>query len=555
LPLAIELAAARVRLFAPPALLARLDQRLQVLTGGARERTTRQQTLRGAIDWSYNLLTGGEQQLFRRLAVFQGGRTLQAMEAVCNAEGDLAVEVLEGVESLVEKNLLKQREGRDGEPRFWMLETLQEYAREKLVQSGEAAALEREHARYFMGLAEQAEPHLTGGGQQEKEWLGRLEEEHDNIRAALRWARADKGSAVERAEGVRVGLGLAGAMGRFWEVGGYWREGREQLAGLLALEAAAQAASRRYRAKALSAAGVLTYWLGDHTTARALTEEGLGLWRELGDKAGSAGPLILLGHCAYDQGDYAAARPLFEESLALTRELGGNEITAGSLDFLGNIASEQGDYAAARSLVTESLALRRAFGDKLRIADSLRSHGQLAYVQGDYDAAQAWFEESLVLARESGHKWGLVCSLSNLGLVAYERGDYAAARPLVEESLVLAGELGDKLGIAAALVYLGGLAVASAGSRVPPGRAAGQMGAGAGAEQEGVERGARLLGAGEVLLESIGVKLEPHDRRVHERANTAARAGLGEEAFERARQQGRAMSMEQAIGYALGEKP
>jgi non-specific serine/threonine protein kinase len=240
LPLAIELAAARVRLFAPPALLARLDQRLQVLTGGARERTTRQQTLRGAIDWSYNLLTGGEQQLFRRLAVFQGGRTLDALEAVCNAGGDLAVEVLEGVESLVEKNLLKQREGRDGEPRFWMLETLQEYAREKLVQSGAAAALEREHARYFMGLAEQAEPHLTGGGQQEKEWLGRLEEEHDNIRAALRWARADKGSAAERAEGVRVGLRLAGAMGRFWEVSGYWREAREQLAGLLALEAAAQ---------------------------------------------------------------------------------------------------------------------------------------------------------------------------------------------------------------------------------------------------------------------------------------------------------------------------
>jgi tetratricopeptide (TPR) repeat protein len=258
---------------------------------------------------------------------------------------------------------------------------------------------------------------------------------------------------------------------------------------------------------------------------------------------------------AYDQGDYATARALFEESLARTRELGDQASIAGDLEWLGHVAIAQGDYATARPLFEEGLALKRAFGDKLRIADSLRSNGQLAYVQGDYDAAQAWFEESLVLARESGHKWGLVCSLSNLGLVAYERGDYAAARPLVEESLVLARELGDKRGMAATLIYLGGLAVASAGSRVPPGRAAGQMGDAAGAEQGGVERGTRLLGAAEALQESMGVKLEPHDRRVHERANTAARAGLGAEAFERARQQGRAMSLEQAIGYALDEKP
>jgi tetratricopeptide (TPR) repeat protein len=472
LPLAIELAAARVRLFPPQALLSRLSSSLKVLTGGAVNLPARQQTMRAAIEWSYELLEAKEKQLFRRMAVFQGGCTLEGLEAVCNSEGlqvdgQLQIDVVEGIESLINQSLLQQREGRgrgDGEPRFWMLETIHEYAREKLGESGEAEALQREHALYFMQLAEEAEPHLTGGKQ--AEWLHKLEEEHDNIRAALRWARGEDGG---RGSGVEVGLRIAGAMSRFWYVRGYLSEGREQLAQML----------------------------------------------QVGQGSGSPA-------------DSGPQPPTPDPSFR-----------AKALNGVGNLAYSQADYAAARSLYEESLAIRRELGDKRGIAISLSNLGRVAYSQGDYPAARSLHEESLAIRRELGDKWGIAYSLNSMGSVAYLQGDYAAAHSLYEESLTIRRELQDKRGCAECLAGLGGVA-ARMGQWQAQTRAEGQA-----------ERGTRLLGAAEALLGAISAVLDPEDRMVYEQGVASARAQLSEEDFERAWAEGRAMSMEAAIEYAL----
>lgn len=390
LPLAIELAAARVKLFSPQALLARLSNRLQVLTGGAQNLPKRQQTLRNTLEWGYSLLEPGEEILFARLAVFVGGRSLEAIEAVCNREGDSELDITEGVGSLVGKSLLRQEEGLRGEPRFVMLETVQEFAREKIEHSGEAEAIRRAHAAFFLALAEEAEPHLTGPGQ--AAWLERLETEHDNFRAALRW--------VEKKE-ADMALSLAGSLWRFWLVRGHYSEGREWLAGVLAQAGTARTAAR---AKALRGAGTLAGLQGDYVSMRSLYEESLAIYQELGDKQGIAAALGNLGATAGHQGDYASARSLLEESLARNREIGDRRGIALALNNVGEIAANQGNYASARSL----------------------------------------FEESLTIVRELGDKQNIATALGNLGLVAYLQADYASARPLLKETLTMVQKLGDK---------------------------------------------------------------------------------------------------------------
>ncbi|MFL5732669.1 MAG: ATP-binding protein, partial [Chloroflexia bacterium] len=282
LPLAIELAAARIRLFPPRALLSRLSSRLKLLTTGGKDLPARQQTLRGTIEWSYDLLDEGERQLFHRTAVFQGGRTFEAFEAVCNYDGQLKVDLLEGIEALVSQSLMQQREGVDGEPRFLMLETIQEYGREKLAESGEEAELRRQHLAYYLTLAEEAGPHLTGEGQYE--WLVRLEEEYDNIRAGLRWAR-EEGERRDAEDGLK----LAAAMGDFWGILGRYREGREQLEGALAAVPEEQTGDARSKevaragGRALYALGAITHNQGDLAAARAYMEKGLEVARYAGD--------------------------------------------------------------------------------------------------------------------------------------------------------------------------------------------------------------------------------------------------------------------------------
>jgi predicted ATPase/class 3 adenylate cyclase len=447
LPLAIELAAARSKLFAPDALLARLSSRLQVLTGGARTLPARQQTIRATIDWSYHLLDQGERALFARLGVFVGGCTFESTEAVCKPAGVLSMDVTDGITSLLDKNLLRQVEGSDGEPRFVMLETIREYALERLEASGKTDLLRQWHADYFLALTEAAEPHIIGTEQ--AAWHNRLEAEHDNLRSALAWSHA-----ASRAE---LGLRLAGALWRFWRARGYFNEGRDWLARLFALPHSGDV-SAWVRGKALLGAGTFANLQGDYTQAGVLLVESLALCRTLDDKQGTAWALNELGAVAYDQGDRGQARALWEESLALFRERNDKRGMAEVLDKLGRVARERGDYGRATALFQESLNLSRELGYDRGAAIVLKSLGNMAWLQGDYGAARALHKDSLALYSELDDKWGLALSLNRLGLVAREQGDYETARALFEESLALRQGLGNRRGIALVLYDLGTVA-------------------------------------------------------------------------------------------------
>jgi predicted ATPase/uncharacterized protein HemY len=449
LPLALELAAARIKILGPDALLARMDQRLQLLTGGSRDLPARHQTLRNAMAWSYDLLEPGERQLFTRLAVLLGGRTLEAIEAVCNAAGDLAIDVLDGVTSLVDKSLLLQLEGADGEPRFWMLDTLHAFAQERLAESGELEILREAHGRFFLALAERAEPELQGAHQ--KEWLDRLAVEHGNLRLALQWALA--GSARHGAE---PGLRLLGALWRFWYVRGYLSEGRRLLEDALAHSSALPAT---LRATACYRLGILAHDQGDYATARPLFEESLALYRALNDQQGVAATLSTLGLLASNQGDYTQAKDLLNESMRLRQALGDQRGIALALNNLGNIALEQGDYAQAGTLYEAALAIIEGLGDKQRAAVLLNNLGRLRRAQGDYAAARLLHEDSLKIKQELGDKEGIASSWSSLGDVARASGDYATAHTYYVTSLAQYRELGDKAGIATLLNNLGYVAV------------------------------------------------------------------------------------------------
>jgi predicted ATPase/Tfp pilus assembly protein PilF/DNA-binding XRE family transcriptional regulator len=583
LPLAIELAAARIRMLSPQEMQARLDGRLLLLTGGSRNVPTRQRTLRAAIDWSYNLLNVGEQILFARLGVFVGGWTLSAAEAVCNAEHDLAFDVQEGIESLLDKNLLKREEGAGGESRFTMLETVRDYSVERLDLSKQKQALEREHALYFMRLAEEAELFLTNTKQDE--WFKRLDDEHDNIRTALRWVATNVESHlfsqsagtqawVQPKPGIphpiEIGLRIAGAIWRFWQVRGYLSEGRARLQGLLSQVALLpQLCSKEAKARALNGAGTLAHRQGDHAAAVSLLEDALALGKELEDKKGIALSLTGLGSVANEQGDYPAARSFHEQCLALRRELGDKDGIANSLNNLGVLAFYQGDYLSASSLYEQSLALRRELGDKGGIANSLNNLGLVASETGDYPSARSLHEQCLALMRELRDTWGIAYSLSNLGTLAYMQEDYHAARSLFLEGLELGRELGNQRAIAICLNNLGNVTYMQEDYPAARslyleslqmrrdlgdnwGMAVSLAGLGAVAVESGeAQRGARQLAASDALREAIGVVMEPDDRIPYDRAVASAHAQLGEVDFEKARQEGRAMSMEQAIDYAL----
>jgi predicted ATPase/DNA-binding CsgD family transcriptional regulator len=507
LPLAIELAAARIKMLSPQAILTRLQSRLKLLTGGSRDLLAHQQTLGSAIEWSYDLLDKGEQQLFRRLAVFVGGRTMEAIEAVCNHEGDLEVDVLDGIQSLIDKSLLQHEEGLDGEPRYVMLETIHEYSREKLNESGEGEKLRRLHASYFTALSEEAELHFAGANQ--AEWNHRLEDERDNLRMVLRWAREN--GKIGDSEALEMGLRIVGAIWRFWSAKGFFREEREQISDMLLLTSpdnlnvsrslgilGASSNLNSLRAKALMGAGTMAYLQGDYQMARSLLEEGLQILHDMEGQFKDLGP---------------------EEK----------RVKAMLLNSLGNVESEKRAYTVARSLYERSLMIRRELGDKLGISSQLGNLGIMAYEQGDYALARALLEESLVLRRDLGDKRGVANTLGILGNVTYAQGEHLSARDLHEESLRMKRDMGDRRGATISLAGLGEIAE----SMNQP------------------ERAARLFGAVEALIEAMGVVLEGDDRGPYERGVAAVRAKLGESAFQKMHGEGRAMSLEQAITFAL----
>ncbi len=430
LPLAIELAAARIKVLPPQAMLTRLQSRLELVASKDRDVPTRQQTLRNTIDWSYNLLNAAEQALFRRSAVFHGGRTLAAIQAVCAAPDD-DLDALDGIEALISQSLVQRMAGHDDEPRFWMLETIHEYAREKLQESGEAADLRRRHAHYFMGLAEEAAPHLKQEDQ--AHWLARVDAENDNIRAAFRWAR-ERGEAGD-GEAAETGLRLAIALERFWEVRVYLREGLEQTAGVLALGQPGGA----LRAKALKVAAALADLCGDYARAHALLDESLLLWRELGDQKSLVETLHALGTVLYSQRDIEQARFYFEESLRI-EQAGSYRKT--SLHSLGLVFYEQGDFAAAGALIEEALAIERAVGDTRRVALALANLGLVAYEQGDYALALARQRESLAIRQALGAKLGIAWSLEGLAIVYLGLGRAEKAARLWGASQALREALG-----------------------------------------------------------------------------------------------------------------
>jgi predicted ATPase/Tfp pilus assembly protein PilF len=517
LPLAIELAAARSRLFAPQAILVRLGSRLSLLTGGSRDLPTHQQTLRGAIDWSYDLLEMGERTLFTRLAVFVGGCTIEAAEAICGERLD--IDLLDGLTSLVEKSLIRQIDAEDGETRFTMLQTIREYAWEKLEESGEAGALCRRHAEHFLALAEQAEPNLTGARQEE--WLKRLEREHDNLRGALGWA-------IER-QAAEVALQLGGALWRFWYTRAYLSEGRRWLEQGLAVSGEVAAA---VRAKALAGAGGLAHTQSDYARAIALYEESLTLRRALGDKRGIAIVLNNLGLLARDRNDYAIARARLEEALAVLRDIGDQRSVAGILNNLGMLEHSQEQFARARALYEESLELRRQMGDKRGIIQSLNNLGLEALHQGDAARAQVFFEENLVLSRKLEDSRRIAYSLLNLGHAALAQRDLALAAAQYNESLALLQELEEKRGMAECLEGLAGVA----------------------AKQGLFEPAARVWGAADAVREAISAPLSPAERARHEQIVAEARAQVDVVVWAKAWTAGRAMALEQALAEAIGEE-
>jgi predicted ATPase len=514
LPLAIELVAARLKLLSPAEILTRLEHRLALLTGGAKDLPRRQQTMRKTISWSYDMLGRSEKKLFRRLSVFVGGCTLSAVEAIC---GDaLGIDVLDGLSSLVDKSMLRQKEQSKTEKRFKMFETIREFSREQLLASVETESVERRHALFFLELVERAEPFLTGPEQ--VVWLERLESEHNNLRAALGWAVA--GAEKE------IGLRMAGAMYRFWEVRGHQSEGRDWLVRLLK---DSDGAPGSVRARAFLRAGGLERDHGNYEQASQLFQNGLALYQDLGDKWGVAATLNGLGDMAHQQGNYQEATARYQEALVLFKEIGNEQAVSYVLNNLGNVARDQGDYERASEIHEEALALFRNLGDKRALATSLFNLGEVAQYKGDYARAAELQNESLALKREVGDKRGIMFSLANLGDIARGQGDYKRAARFYEESLALCREIGDKRGVAFCLEGLAEVACT----------------------QNAFERAAQLFGAAEALREAIGAPLPIVERADYERWREAARAGLDEETFTGLRAQGREMNLERAIAYGL----
>ena len=422
-PLAIELVAAQIELLTPKELLARLDRGLSALTAGGRDLPERQQSLQRAIDWSYDLLGEAEKRLFRRVSVFAGGCTLKTAQAVVSERSSLttddwlpATDMLGGMLSLVGNSLLGQGKQADGSVRFVMLKTIRNYALERLVESGEAETIRRQHALFFLELAEESELNLRGAAQ--SMWLDRLETEHDNLRAALTWA-------IESGD-VQTSLQLAGTLFPFWYTRGYLSEGRRWLEVVLVRFQALE--PTQALAKALNGAGFLAWSQGDYAASRVLFEHGLAIWRELGDRRGIATMLNNLGLVVSAQGDYTVARVLFEESLAIKRELEDNQGLAISLNSLGQVASIEGDYTRARVLFEASLAIVRELWDKRGIADALNNLGFVAERQGHYARAHSLLEESLAISRELADKLGTAHDLEGLARLASaeEQPDRAA---------------------------------------------------------------------------------------------------------------------------------
>jgi predicted ATPase len=504
LPLALELAAARTALFTPKQLLERLGERLDLLKAG-RDADPRQQTLRATIGWSHDLLDEEERRLFRRLAAFVGGCTYEAAEAVCEADPDT-------LQSLLDKSLLRRRDGDLG-PRYWMLETIREYAEERLEAAEEASAMQRRHAEYFLRLAEQAEPEMWG--LQQRIWFDRLDSEHDNLRVALASTLAtnEPDTATK----------LAAALEPFWETRGHIREGWESLREVLAAETGV---SKSSRAKALFAADRLAQITSRPQEERPLLEEAVTLFAEAGDQRGHIFSLSHLGLALEPLGEPEEALRRHEEAVRLAQSLDDRWLLAMALNNMSCTLMEQGNYAAARPLAEESLGLRRALGEQRGIAISVGTVAELALATGDGQSAFPLLEESLAIARELGHVQIEAVVTTELGLAGLYAGERERPRLLLEQALSRCLELDDMHTCADCLSGLAALA---------------------GLEGD-IDRAARLFGTAEATRAALGVVPRPIVRPIYDRLLPAIVADADEAALAASWRRGKLQSPIDAVG-------
>jgi non-specific serine/threonine protein kinase len=511
LPLALELAAARVRMLSPAALLALLEQRLRVLTAGPRDAPARQQTMRATIAWSYDLVTPDEQRLLRQLAVFAGGWTLEAAAAVCDPD----IDTFEGLSILVDHSLVRRVEQPDGSARFGMLETIREYGLERLTEAGETSEIARRHAAHVLELAERAGRGIQGPEQQV--WLARLDADHDNVRAAL-------GHALESGDGVTA-LRIAVAVAGFWRARSHMREGRRWL------ERAAVAggdAPATVRAEAYTHIGEIARQQGDFAEAEQALEQAVTLYRAVDDRAGLATAINTLAWTAMYHGEYERAADLYEQALGIARTTGDRLLLAAALAGHGVGLMLSLKYDAARVFYEESLALYRAVGDRRGISRVLSYLGLWALHHGDLDGAARLGEEGLATARGIDEFW-FTFAQELLGFVALERSAWDEAGSLFRAGLRHSEMLGSSFGMAADLEALAGVA--------------GGLG--------DATRGATLLGAAARERERSGCVLPPPHRPRYERTVAALRAVLSDDAFAAAWDAGRRMATDEAIQYGL----
>ncbi len=565
LPLAIELAAARIRLLSLQGLLARLDHRLELLTDNARDLPARQQTLYATIAWSYHLLTPSEQQLFRLLSIFVGGCTLQTAEALAQTAGLAAYVVLEGVSTLLENHLLRQVEQPDSEPRLLMLETLREFGLERLHANRELAAARQAHARYYLALAEEAGQHLAGPEQ--VSWFDRLDRELENLRTVLQHAMIG-----ENEQEVELALRLGTALSWFWYVRGHESDGSRWLEWVQA-EHRGSVTMRIRAAQALNQAARLAIWRDEYELAQTLSNESLALYQEVSDTRGMAWSLYWLGDATQDKSDYAAAYAKYEEALALFQQMEDQEGSAYTLAALAYGVTNKGDFLKARALAEEALAFFRARADKQGIIYALVRLVRCLYLsQTDMKDALVLAQECLALSKEVGYKQGLAAALSYLGLLALRRGDEGTARSNLEKALCLRKELASPWGIARGMYYLADLSMVQhdyATARTSyeecllRSNAIGDKeflascmeGLAAAVVNQAGENGpgsesvwvARLWGVAEHLREAIGAPIPPVHRASYEQALARVHSRISDQAFRMAWEEGRSMSPEQAL--------
>jgi len=516
IPLALELAAARIQTLTPARMLEQLEHRFDFLISRKRDVVDRHKTLWASVEWSYKLLSPELQRFFARLSVFRGGWTVEAAQAVC--EEPRAADYLAELRgcSMV---LTAQATDQSGETRFRMLETLREYAAGQL-SADETGVIRQNHAHFYLALGKEAAAQI--GKPDQVPWLDRLEKEHDNLRAALEWCRSENGDAV-------VGLELAVALGRFWQARGYLTEGRGHLKAILALKGAG--GRTKERAAALNNSGLLALDQGDFDDAEVVFEQAIAIRRELDDRSGIAGLLNNLANVVHSRGDYAKARSLYLEALTINREVGNRAWEANNLSNLGSIAFYQGNYDLAQTLYEQCLAIRRELGDKRLEATTIGNLGLVARFRGDLRHARALFLEALGLERAIGDRGLQALELLQLGGTAAEEGDHVKAREFLRDALMTAQELGRKTVIAGALDEVAGLCV----------------------RERRMEQATRFMGAEEALREALGYPQPPNVASEHEESVAEVQAALDEDTFAAAWSEGEGMTFEQAVAMALQE--